>query len=47
MRELLRLAKLLDQSKDAKSPDEVRLALIALVQYLYDKEYDRERQEKR
>jgi len=43
MRELIRLGQLLDQAKFAITADEVQKALVALVEYLYRKEYDRER----
>ena len=43
MRELLRLADLLKQAERAKTPDDVRAALIAVVQHLYDREFQYER----
>jgi hypothetical protein len=43
MRPLLQLAKLLDDAKTAKTPEQTQLALVAVVQYLYDNEAYRER----
>lgn len=42
MRPLLQLAKLLDQAKAAKTPDQIQAALVAALEYLYRNEYDRE-----
>ena len=43
MRPLLQIAKLLDQAKAAKTPAQIQLALIAVIQHLHDRELDRER----
>jgi len=43
MRELLRLADLLKQAKDAKTLEQLRGALIDTIEHLYHREYERER----
>ena len=43
MRELLRLGDLKDQAIDANTVEEVRNALVAVIDHLYHKELDRER----
>jgi hypothetical protein len=43
MRELLQLAKLLDQAKAARTTEQTQAALVAVVQHLYDREHYRER----
>ena len=45
MRELLQLGELLDKANNCRTPDETRAVLVLLIQHLYRKEHDREKQE--
>ncbi len=43
MRELIQLGDLLEQARRAQTIDDIQRALVATLEHLYRKEYNRER----